>query len=308
MQYLCKTQKSMKNKIFPLLLTVLFSSLLQAGQTDLKDSLPSLPTERWYLNSVSLALPVYRDFATSPLFYSGLGLSIDNQWIQSNARRDHRMGFDFLFGFALSDGPKSDYFQAGGESFLTALTAYYEYLRPLPKYRGEDFKWKVGAGGVLTQNVRGNLNLQNAGLGLESLGSLMGISRWEWDVSRKTAKEKKCLFVKKWKEPQKRSLAFQLNAGLLNFNYRPGYNYVDFPNIDGTLTNNLQFLLDGYQWSMNGYRLGTRIELSRFYRSGNGVRISYLWDVIHAPGQHQSFQMATHRIQTSMIINNRKNK
>jgi hypothetical protein len=79
-----------------------------------------------------------------------------------------------------------------------------------------------------------------------------------------------------------------------------------FSEMDGNGVGGFSSLMKAYAWSLNGWRVGTKIEFSKIASSGNGFKIAYVWDMTNAPGKHEAFQMASHRIQYSLIINKNK--
>ncbi|MBP8627195.1 MAG: hypothetical protein KBI04_01195, partial [Paludibacteraceae bacterium] len=85
-------------------------------------------------------------------------------------------------------------------------------------------------------------------------------------------------------------------------NNRPGYAYNTDVALDGSNTDPLAFLLDGHAWKVNGYRLNTHLHYTKYIPNGNGHRWSYVWDIAQAPGRFEPFEMVTHRIQYTLLI------
>ncbi len=100
--------------------------------------------------------------------------------------------------------------------------------------------------------------------------------------------------------------SFQLNGGILNLNYRPGYAYTGLEEIDGSQTDLVGYWLGGHRWAVNGWRFQTRLEYTNYRPNGNGHRVSYLWDALHAPGNHESLHMASHRICYTLLVGRRR--
>jgi hypothetical protein len=285
-----------------ILLLVLSQNLLNA-----QDEIQRKPVnQRHFLLSTGFSSVTFRDFATSPLFYLGPGIHLGLNWENINDNREINWGLHSLFNIAIANTPESEYFPVISESFFSTFNGHFTYLRNLPVLSGDNFKIK--AGGTLTgnQNLRLNPYLDNSSVGLESFFNLMTSAKADFDVSRKEGRETKILFLSIRKRPVRRTLSFQMDIGFLNFNYRPSYNYVYDDKIDGSDTNPISFVRDQYVWSMNGWRLGTKLGLTRFKSTGNGRKISYAWDVLSAPGRHATFQMATHRLEFVLLINNKR--
>ncbi|KEO71769.1 hypothetical protein [Anditalea andensis] len=266
----------------------------------------SLKDNRFLQRSIGIVIPVYRDFATSPLFYSGAGFHIGYGWLRQNRKKDFLIEIDLNGSIVIANAPRSDFFQSITPAFFINLGSYAHYLHRIERLSNDKNSIKLGAALNLTQNIRINPELQNAAMGLENLANLMVAGRLNRDISRLVPIPFKFLFVQTTLQPVRRYVDIQANIGLLNLNRRPGYAYVYHNEWDGTDTDPASWVLDAYKWSLNGWRLGTRLEYSWFKPSGNGRKISYLWDAAHAPGRHEAFQMASHTLQYTLIINNNK--
>lgn len=160
----------------------------------------------------------------------------------------------------------------------------------------------VGVAFVSSQNIRINQSFQNAAPGFESIVNFMAAAKIERDISRTTQKTINLYKLKLNLKSVKRELAFQFNVGILNFNRRPGYAYVYSNEWDGSNTNGINWLLEEYQLSLNGWRFGSRCEFTQYTPNGNARRIAYVWDIAHIPGRFEVFQMAIHKLQFTFIF------
>lgn len=248
---------------------------------------------KFLLLSGNFNYAVFRDFSTSPLFYDVLGVGVGFGTLNSTPKRDHQTDFNMNA-------------HIGNAQFYN-FNLYYHYIHALPIFKSPKWNFKLGGAFLFTQNIRINEPLRNAQAGLESIMNLMLVGKVNWDISRTKAKTVKFLGNTREKKAIKRFLSFQCQIGLLNFNHRPSqYSFVYLGAINGTATNPAMWLFDKYSWSLNGWRLGTQIEYSWFRSSGNGRKIAYIWEATHCPGNFESFQMAIHKIQYTIIINNKK--
>jgi hypothetical protein len=242
--------------------------------------------------SVDLNSGIYRDFSTSPLFFEIPGLGITFSGIYNTDKSENRFDIDANF-------------MAWDVAWYNFNT-YYHYLHHIPIFKTPKWNLKIGGAILFSQNFRNNTALQNAQIGYESLANLMLVGKISRDLSILEPKLFKCWFIKGTKKPCKSAISFQMNVGVLNFNHRPStYNYVYLGAIYGTALS-LDSFLKEYQWKLNGWRLGTQVDYTWYYPSGNGRRISYIWEAAHAPGSFESFQMAIHKIQFTILINNKK--
>ena len=242
--------------------------------------------------SLNIDYGLYRDFSTSPLFYEmpGVGLSISGIYNTKKVENRFDLEANFFYWNAL---------------FLS-FNSYYHYLHQIPIFKSEKWDLKVGGAFMFTQNFRNNPALQNAQVGFESLANLMVVGKISKDISRLDPKDYKCWFIKGTKKAIKRLISFQMNFGVLNFNHRPStYNYVYLGAINGTELSLSEFF-EEYQWKLNGWRIGTQIEYTWYYPSGNGRKIAYIWEAAHAPGTFEPFEMASHKLQLTILINNKK--
>lgn len=287
-----------------LLLSIQASAFSEEATPD--SVIKKVKPNRYTLRNLAANYTLFRDFATSPLFYRGGGVSFGYGWLNTNANRERLVELDFSGNITTSKTPKSNYFQTSSTAFFFSISGYVHYLHTVKKFSSAKTNVRLGGAVINTQNIRINPSLMNAAAGLESIANLMFLAKVNQDISRNNARSFKLWFIKKELQPVKRNISFQLNAGVLNFNKRPGYAYVYDSELDGSNSNGLSWILDSYKWSLNGWRFGTRIEFSKYRASGNGRKWAYLWDIAHAPGRYEPFQMAMHRIQYTLIINNNK--
>ncbi|HZH86353.1 MAG TPA: hypothetical protein VFD77_03485 [Brumimicrobium sp.] len=256
--------------------------------------------------SVGLNNPMYRDFATSPLFYSGFGLDLSAAWLKRADKRERI--FEIGLGISAQSPrvPESNFIQAGGLAIFGNLRFFYQELWKLEALSNAKNNTKVGGAVITTQNIRVNTALQNNAMGLENLLNIMASAQWTRDISRTEAKQLKLWFIKPTLKPVKRDLRFLLNVGVLNFNYRPGYAYSYDSEMNGTDTNPVSWVFSNYKWSLNGFRLKTQLEYIKYLPNGNARSLSYVWEAAHAPGKHEAFQMASHRLQYTIHFHTKK--
>lgn len=295
----------MRKSLFFLLGALLFS-LLQSHVFAQAVSETGHAKQKNLLLTAGIGYASFRDFATSPLFYNGPGISLAIEKQTLRQKSETLWGFSPLLSSTMAGIPQSNYYQTSTSSMLISFDAYFQHLRLVPQLSSDKLKLKAGGTLKATQNIRINQSLNNAALGAESFVNLMLSLKADTDISRKEEKNIKLWFLNFKQKPARRNLSFQANIGLLNFNHRPSYNYFYFSEMDGNSVSSLSSMMKTYDWSLNGWRVGTKIEFSKFASSGNGFKIAYVWDITSAPGKHQAFQMASHRIQYSLIINKNK--
>ena len=291
--------------------SILFIMLLISASAPLypqhDDDKTTENSAKYLMLSSGLNNPVYRDFATSPLYYNGTGLSVSAAFAYEKGIWAHLVELETNINMFAANAPASKYFQTYSYASLFCINAYYHCLRDIRSAGTERISLELGGAMLFTQNLRVNQNLMNAGSGLESFANLMAAGKLSFDISRTRPKTHKLLpFLDLIFQPVDRELSFQANVGLLNLNRRPGYAYVYVSEVDGVQTNPVTWVNNPYTWSLNGWRLSARIELSRYWPNGNGRKLAYHWDAVHAPGKFEAFQMASHRLQYTLIINHKR--
>lgn len=307
MKQISNPMKHIKLAVFTLILNgvILFPVFGQEEKVNV-DEKSKVQRDYYSILSVGTNHPIYRDFATSPLFYNGYGLDVQAAWLKRSEKRERLFDMGIAVNTLNAKIPESNFLQARSNSFLIQFNASYAQLFTLDRFSTHKNNIKVGGLIRTTQNFRINPSLQNNYLGLENSTNIMASGQIIRDVSRNSPKKLNLCLIKPTLKPVKRDLRFQLNAGILNFNYRPSYAYSYVGKIIGTETQPLSWVLSNYKWSLNGYRLNTEIEYIKYLPNGNARSLSYVWDVVHMPGRYESFQMASHQIRYRIFFHNKK--
>jgi hypothetical protein len=294
-----------KSGLMLLLLFVGFNQSKAGNEVAASDSVK--PAVRYWQSSLGLSNPVYRDYATSPLYYSGVGFNINTGWLKRSAKKERL--FEMLISAAPTSAkiPASNYLERSVTSTFTQFSMRYLKLYELKSLSKGTSHYKVGFALLSTQHFRTNKFLQNNALGIENISNVMLAGQYMRDVSRKSEKKVNLLFFKPTLKPVKRDLRFQLSVGVLNFNYRPSYAFA----YEGYLTSNtnpLSWILNNYSWSLNGWRTQGELELLTYLEGGNARSWSYVWSAMHVPGRFETFQMAVHQIKYTVFFQRTKKK
>lgn len=270
-------------------------------------STESLPVTNYYRQfTTGVNIPLYRDFATSPLFYKGIGLQLQTAWLKRSDLLERSFEIGLSYSTLSAQIPKSNFIQPSAGSNLIQLNLRYVRLWKLNSFSNAKNNIKLGGIVHVTQNVRINQYLQNNMLGFENISNIMVSGQITRDISRKEARKFNLWLFKPTLKAVKRDLRFQFNAGILNFNYRPGYAYSYVGELAGTETNSFYELLSNYKWSLNGWRLNTQMEYITYLPNGNARSWSYVWDAVNAPGKYEIFQMASHQIRYTYYFQTKK--
>jgi len=261
-----------------------------------RDSLKQIRKNRPYYSTVGIGVQgsKFRDFATSPIFYEGIGAALHWGALKMDSQVESELTFQYGFGFH-NIGVKNEYAAAT----LHQPKWSYSYLRNLKRLSNDKWNIKAGAMANILINIRSNASLMNNGLGFESLNTLMVAGKVTRDISRPKTVTKKLLFLKFKLNSKKRDLSYRLNVGVLNNTLRNGYAYL---NQDWLLRENSSNL-DGYNYRFfSGMRAGAEINYTKYLDNGNAIRISYLSDVYHTGNESAKFEAAHHFLKFLLLF------
>jgi hypothetical protein len=156
-------------KILLLAITLHGITLLNAYSQNqvLADSIKIDELSNYYRQfSVGMNNPIYRDFATSPLFYNGLGTYLQMAWLKRSDLRERSFEMGLGLNGMSARIPESNFIQPNSDAFFGQLSAMYLRLWKLKSISTEKNNIKLGGIVQSTQNFRLNLNLQNNGIRL----------------------------------------------------------------------------------------------------------------------------------------------
>ena len=244
---------------------------------------------------LGLGVGSFRDFATSPLTYSGLSISSSRFSISFDEHRETEWGSSLALGIFGNNFNDHATF-----SIVISPSLYYSELYELPKWSSSKFNLKAGGMVNVTANVRFNGSLQNNGVGFEMIPTLFGSVKGSLDVSRKETRSKRFLFYRYTLEKRRKSLSFRFNTGLINSSFRNGYAYGG-----QAFLLNEEKVFDDYQFNIfSGYRLSSSIDYTLYSRkTTNAVQLSYVWDAYKTGGDFDTFEMAQHAFRVTLLFN-----
>ncbi|WP_162555760.1 hypothetical protein [Reichenbachiella versicolor] len=248
-----------------------------------------------YINlQFGLGVSYFRDFATSPLFYSGLTSHTAVSRYKENQDLFKNYGFSFSSGAYYNV-----YNDHEAVSLVRSMSLYYEYLRSINRWLpSSNIDWKVGGTINVTSNLRINESLLNNGVGFEMIPTLFASFRGTKDISRKKEVEKKIWFLKIKKRPKTRSLTGQFNIGLVNSQYRNGFAYAD----QSALLNDPK-IFGGYEFKVfSGIRAMGSFQYTRYLKNHNAIRYSYTWEA-YRTGDRDPLEMVHHVLKMTLLFN-----
>lgn len=274
----------MKLNILKLLILLPFLAFPKKDTTKVK--LPS------YIDiAVGFNNTILRDFATSPLFYSGSPAFFSLGNIERDLRRESTFRFNVTNGTIYTSGTRHLSY-----SSLTNIGLNYLELFQIKNWSNDRFNVKVGGQSNSMVNIRANEDLRNNSFGFEILSNFSASAKVSMDISRKADKQKKILFLKYRLKQRKKSLDFGFNAGVINSNYRNGFSYTGQEAIvnSGSIFSSYQFNL------LKGQRYSTTLDYTYYLKNNNAIQFSYWWDALKTEGNFNELEMASHTFKFSL--------
>lgn len=275
-----------------------FISLLLTGTVPLFAQHPGIPSfpKRYNQTALEVGLGYFRmqDRATSPLIYNGPGISVGGGQHFITARSETRV--HILAGAAtqVSDAPEMRLNTAHNAYFLIGQLSA-QHLRVIPAFKNNRWQLWTGAKAAVLGDLRINNSLMNHALGFELFGNLFGSAKVQYNLPRPSRKERYPLL---WQ------FFAQTHIGILNFNYRPGYNYLSSKATIGTQSSKAPSdPATSYALSLNGFRAQFEIGVIRSKFAGFQGQLSYAWDGLYAPGRYEAFGLVTHTIKYTLLLN-----
>ena len=231
--------------------------------------------------SFGVSHSAFRDFATSPLRYSGRPLYTALSHIDADDERTSQITLAYTFG-----NYENDFNEQNSESRVNIIALNYLELYQLKRCSHSKFNLKVGGQFSTIVNLRRNEALFNNREGADIIATLFGAVRGTFNLSRKARK-------------QFSTLSFTTNFGLINSSYRNGFAYTSA----SIPLNRDDFFADYELKVFQGLRLNTALDYTVYLPNKNAIQCAYLWDMYRTGGHHDNFEMASHTIKCSLLFN-----
>ena len=277
-------------------LILILTLLVKAGFCQQTDSIFQQYNTQSYIElGAGLSVSKFRDFATSPLFYSGIAPSFELSHADYKHGRVSRTEFNFITGEL--DVLVGDTYSAAD---YNRLAVGYLQLFPLRKISNDRWQYKIGGQLNVIGNIRDNPSLLNNGTGVDIFHNLFGTMSITRDVSRSKRRSGKILILKYDLKPKKRFLTYQLNIGLVNGTYRNGFAYVG----QSWIINESDRVFDLYEYELfSGFRLLGSLDYRVFLSNWNGWSFKYTWDAYHTADKPARYEVAHHTFTVSLLYN-----
>lgn len=240
----------------------------------------------------------FRDYATSPLFYSGtakvINVFIDRPSDTKDMFIQARYGAGTYKVHGLEDDDKQS--ESLRESKLKYASARFTMLWKINPISNDKYNIKVGGTFDAWGDLRVNKNLQNNAAGTEIFTTLSLSAKVTHQI--KLTEPKKVWFLKF--KPRYRNTFFQLNIPVMNNTFRNDYIYTSTAGLDG---NPKGSIFKGHEFSaFSGARISTVLSYEQAIFNNNILRFTYDWDLLLSGKKYDQFQMANHLFLVSLIL------
>ena len=263
-------------------LLLCFFSIKSIAQTEADVSnTPSTSRPTYLVVSTGVQPSIFRDVATSPLFYIGNATHIALAHKDLDDKRESSFRLSYAFGDFHS---KSAQEKTVSDVRIFALN-YLEFFQ-LNKFSSSKVNLKIGGQLNTSAILRDNPTLGNNGDGFDLVATLFGSVKAMIDANRKTNKLPK-------------KLTIGLHIGLINSSYRNGFIYTR----QSPLLNQ-DNITDGYAFRLlSGFRLNSSVDYTISLRNRNALQLTYQWDAFRIGDKVAKFEMASHLLQASLLFN-----
>ncbi|HSY61037.1 MAG TPA: hypothetical protein VK796_04130 [Cytophaga sp.] len=234
----------------------------------------------------------FRDYATSPLFYSGTAKTISVFVDRPSDKKDMFIQARYSAGtYRVKGLGDDDLF-----SKLKSASVRYTMLWKVNPISGNKLNIKIGGTFDAWGDLRINKKLQNNTVGSEIFTTLFLSLKVSHPI---VVTETKKIWFLKFK-PRYRNTYFQLNLPVMNNTFRNGYIYTSTTGLDG---NPKPSLFKGYEFhTFSGLRLSTSLMYEQAIFNNNILRFTYDWDMLLSSKKYDQFQMANHIFLVSLVL------
>ena len=288
----------MKQVLSILLLLFIAPSIFAQETNDLNQVIDSMDTISHKVRPAYLKIVFgvhhgsFRDYASSPLFYSGNPIYIAIAHTDLDAKRESSFCLSYVFGNFKSKTGKQE-----TVSNANIIALNYLELFQLAKRSSTKINIKVGGQINATAIIRDNPALGNNADGYDLISTLFGSIKGTIDLSKKENKDKhKHLFKSLFR---KSALELELHVGLMNNSYRNGFIYTR----QAPLLNQ-DDIDDGYELRLfSGYRINSSVAYITRLNNGNAVKLSYQWDAYRTGRNQHELEVAVHLLKLALLFN-----
>lgn len=274
---------------------LLFTSVISFSQGDTLSKKQIRKNRPTYISlGVGFNRNSFRDFATSPLFYSGIIPTYSVGYKKNDDKREGLFDIHYTAG-----SQKYKIVENDTKTKFWSLTFNYHKLYQIKSWSNEKWNFKTGGAVQITNNFRINEILENNAYGYEGFLNVLFSNKISRDISRNRTINKIFWIFHYNRKPRKREISYQLNIGACNNYVRNGFIYLG----QSDVINNFH-LLDNYKAGIfKGYRINSSLNYTIYLKNKNAIQFSYNWDALSTIGKFDRFDMASHRLNFSLLFN-----
>ena len=238
----------------------------------------------------------YRDFGTSPLFFSGNGTNVTAALSKEKPKTTVLSSIDFSLAFHQSNS-----------LYVTSSTSYVSRLEETRHWKtnritSEKWPLELGYHASTILSFRHNPSLLNNSLGYELFFNIMASAKIYRELTRHTAKEIKVAFLKFKLKPKNRNISFSFKPGIFNNSLRNGYAYIG----QSFLENDFQTFDDYRFYFFSGLRFITKLNYTKTLNNGNQIELSYKWDALRTGRREfHHYEWAQHNLSLGILFKTR---
>jgi len=259
------------------------NAFAQSGEAEMMEEEQKEKRPAYIDIAVGLNISSFRDFATSPLIYSGIPIYTALSHIDMDHKRESHFTLSYSFGKY-----KSTYNEHSSESKVNTFSFNYLELFELKQISNSRLNVKIGGQLNATANHRENAELFNNSEGVDLISNLFGSAKVSLYLGLNKGKAIK----------RKQTLSYIVNIGVVNASFRNGFAYTS----PSAPLNDDDFFR-GYEWQLfKGFRLNSALNYTVFLHNKNAIQLSYIWDTYRTAGHHDNFEMAAHILKFSLLF------
>lgn len=224
---------------------------------------------------------IFRDRATSPLFYQGNPVLFGLSHLEMHHKRESSIQANYSFGNYANRSVGNNI-----QSNVKIVSITYQELFIISRLSGKKWNTKIGGTLLSSGNFRENNSFGNNSKGFEVVSNLC--------ASLKTT-----LTFEFKKRPIKNKVSMGLNIGIINTAYRNEFIYTS----QSPMLNE-DNIYGGYELSVfSGFRVNSELSYIFWLKNNNALRMCYEWDLYGTGNKANGFEMASHYLNISILFN-----
>lgn len=230
-----------------------------------------------------------RDLGVSPLYYEGYAPLGHLSLLRETSK--YSWSIYGTYGYSTLEATRLIIHQSSVHNINYGFNFHYNIKDFRP-----DLHLKVGGAYQGFTNIRYTPSFRNASSTVESINSIAASAKIEWVLDH-TKERRRFLWLVPMPAGRRVSkLSYQLSVPLATSIWSPAFPYLDDfteGTIDYNRKNELKF---------GGFRLNNQLDYTYYLKNGNGVQLSYFWEVFKGPDDFGRIELAQHQALFTFLI------